>query len=48
MEEKSLKNSEVELNERELGIFDSVDSAIQEAKKAFIYYRDTTFDFRKK
>jgi len=36
------------LNERELGIFDSVDDAIKAAKEAFVYYRDTTFEFKKK
>jgi propionaldehyde dehydrogenase len=48
MDNKSAVNINTELNEREFGIFDSVNEAITEAKKAFLYYRDTTIDFRKK
>lgn len=48
MDAKSLENSKVELDESKLGIFDSVDDAINEAKKAFLFYRDATLDFRKK
>jgi propionaldehyde dehydrogenase len=48
MSGENLKNVGAELNERELGIFDSVDDAIKAAKEAFLYYRDTTFEFKKK
>lgn len=48
MDPKLAKENEVKMDERELGIFDSIDEAISEAKKAFIFYRDASFDFRKK
>ncbi|MCX5751100.1 MAG: aldehyde dehydrogenase EutE [Candidatus Saganbacteria bacterium] len=41
------KDVENEFAEKDLGIVDTIDEAIAQAKKAFEYYRDTPLEFRK-
>ena len=48
MDKVTVKDLGLPLSEQELGILETVDEALEEAKKAFKIYRDTPFALRKK
>lgn len=48
MDKLAIKDVDLKLPEHELGVYETVDEAVKDAKKAFEIYRETTFSVRKR